>query len=120
MTNTRLLRLAGPIGLGVVLVASLAAATVGSSPYDPDTGAPVLAPVTDQLSAEASAQMKALGPSVHVVECAPGLSKLPAGLRPSRPLGFAATHPGFVVLSDGHCAMDTDQPGRIQESESAD
>lgn len=120
MTNTRLFRLVVPIGLGAMLAASLVAATIGSSPYDPDTGAPKLAPVADQLSAEASVEMKALGPSVQVVECAPGLSKLPAGVVPSRPLGFAATHPGFVVLSDGHCAMDSAQPRGVQEAESAD
>ena len=114
MTNTRLLRLAGPIGLGVVPVASLAAATVGSSPYDPDTGAPVLAPVTDQLSAEASAQMKALGPSVHVVECAPGLSEATRRAEAKSTIGICGHAPRIRrpqrrPLRHGHRS-----PGRIQ------
>jgi hypothetical protein len=102
-------------GILVALVSmGLATATAqGNSPDDPVTGAPLLQPVTSPLSPLAEQQVQSLGPGARVVECAPGLAQLPAGVTPSRPLGFMQTHPAFTVLADGHCAFDTSiQPTR--------
>jgi hypothetical protein len=83
-----------------------AAIVQGNTAYDPVSGAPVLQAVMAPISTAASRQLQALGPGTQVVECAPGLAQLQAGITPSRPLGFMQSHPGFTVLADGHCAMD--------------
>ncbi|MES2210336.1 MAG: hypothetical protein V4515_09140 [Chloroflexota bacterium] len=106
---------------GLVLAAGIGViAASGDSPYDAATGAPKLAPVSDQLSVDAAKQMEGLPSTTQVVECAPGLAKLPAGFIPSRSAGFVASHPGFGVLSDGHCVMDTSRPGKVVEPHNLD
>jgi hypothetical protein len=108
------------VAVGVLALALFAATALASSPFDSATGAPVLAPVDDPLSVQAGNQLEVMGPSVEVVECAPGVAKLPAGITPSRGLGFAQTHPGFQVLSDGHCVMDVTIRGSVIKPESAE
>jgi hypothetical protein len=60
------------------------------------------------VPAEDVVRMRSIGPNVYVIECAPGVPTLPPGIRPSKPLGWPQTHPGFHLLPDGTCVFDPD------------
>jgi hypothetical protein len=103
--------------IGAVVVANVGAA--GAS-VEGKTQGLVLDPVQATLSPVAAEQLKALGPGSQLVECGPGVARLPPGLTPSRGMSFMRAHPGFAVLSDGHCAMDTTKAGQDTKRVSVD
>jgi hypothetical protein len=107
---------------GAFLIGAVVVANVGAdgTSIDPNTQGPVLNPVQATLSPVAAEQLKALGPGSELVECGPGIAQLPSGLTPSRGMSFMRAHPGFAVLSDGHCAMDTTKAGQDTKPVSVD
>lgn len=103
-------RLFAGLAVSVALIAVVASQTLGRDVIDPKSGTVILNRVNDDVSPAAVAEMKLMPPGSTVVECAPGVPKLPAGVTPSRSMVFVMTHPGFAVLADGHCVYDTSAP----------
>ena len=74
----------------------------------PVPGTPLPSRLDVPLSPNDVLELRALGPDAYIIECLPGVERLPAGVHPSKPLGWPQTHPGYHILADGRCALDPD------------
>lgn len=72
------------------------------------------------LTQPASEQLQALPPDTTVVDCAPGLAKLPAGARTSQIAGYHELKPGRYLLVDGHCAFSPSATSEPLREDNAD
>ncbi len=65
-------------------------------------------------------QLSALPAGTKIVDCLPGVPRLPEGLIVNRALGFYQARPGFHELGKGYCAEDpnaTPVPMRIDNAD---
>jgi hypothetical protein len=56
------------------------------------------------LPQHVQAQLDALPPGTRIVDCLPGVARMPEGLVVNRDPTFESWHPGFRYLADGYCA----------------
>lgn len=116
-------KLVAVLAVAVLLaLASAAAASdfarlIPSANVSPSTNmSPSAAPITTSappggpLSDQAETQLVAMPVGTTVVPCSPQLAKVPAGLTTSHMPAIAAVRPGFQVLIDGHCVVNTTLP----------
>lgn len=62
------------------------------------------------LTSQAAAELARMPAGSHVVGCSPQLAKYGGDGVVFQALGFLDQHPGFGVLSDGHCVIDPTKP----------
>lgn len=93
-----LLSACSAVGISQAQGSATSGAFSASSPAPSVPGGP--------LSPEAAQELSKLPAGSYVVACTPELQKLPAGMRMTQIPGFHEARPGFMLLVDGHCAMN--------------
>ena len=93
--------------LGLVVVLSSArtgTSLIGAqaSSIAPTPGPPSADP--GALPTDTEAALWELAPGTVIVDCLPGMARLPEGIMPSRAAGWSQMHPGFFQLPHGYCA----------------
>ena len=94
------------VALTVVTITSHPAATsAGAQASLPDaTSAPTSPADGDAIPSDVQAALASLSNGTVIVDCYPGMPRLPEGVVPSRAAGWSQLHPGFFQLPHGFCA----------------
>ena len=107
--------------LAVVFAFQVAGAPGVSTGADP-TPSPAASGSEDQssLPAVVQAQLDALPPGTKIVDCLPGVPRLPQNVTMNRTAGFYQQRPGFHDLALGYCADDPDATAAPMRVDSVD
>ena len=110
-------RLGPGLALAVLLVALLGVISASATSIPSNLAVATSSPSVTQaavpggpLTSQAAAELARMPAGSHVVACSPQLAKYDGDSVVFHGLGFLYQHPGFGVLSDGHCVIDPTAP----------
>jgi hypothetical protein len=121
----RSVRVVAVTGVGVALFVGVSGALAdNSSSSNPGSGnipsGSNSGVVARSWSDAAAEELATLPVGTKIVDCWPGVKQLLPGERISTSLGFTQRNPGFYMLSDGRCALDSSAVPTPIRSDSVD